>query len=92
MKTNERLILADIRMTIDGLVERLEVSHGTVHKIVYETFGFNEVDAHWAPKMLTEIYEEQRLMAGRSGLGKFRKERNDFLNRIVATAKLGCFI
>ena len=37
----EQLILTDRIVKIDDLVEILGVSHGTVHKIVYETLGFS---------------------------------------------------
>ena len=39
----EQLILADRRVKIDDIAERLQVYHGTVLKIVHETLRFNKV-------------------------------------------------
>ena len=49
-------------------------AHVTVHKIVHATLGSKKVSAHWVPKMLTDVHKEQRLMAAREGLQRFRSE------------------
>jgi histone-lysine N-methyltransferase SETMAR len=87
----EQLILADRRVKIDDIAERLGVSHGSVHKIVHEMLGFNKVSARWVPKMLTDVHKEQRLLAARCGLARFRREGDNFLNRIVTTDETWVF-
>ena len=53
--------------------------------------GFNKVIARWVPKMLTDVHKEQCLLAARCGLARFRREGDNFLNRIVTTDETWVF-
>ena len=87
----EDLIKSDRRVTLDEIVTKMDISHGTVYAIVREKLHFSKISCRWVPKMLTDDHKMQRLMASRASLRRYRKEGDAFLSRIVTTDETWVF-
>jgi [histone H3]-lysine36 N-dimethyltransferase SETMAR len=79
----DELIRADRRVTIREIAEELEISVGSVEKIVRNVLKFSKVSARWVPRLLNEDHKEARVSVASSLLKRFQKEGNDFLDSIV---------
>ncbi|KAF6032878.1 hypothetical protein EB796_008808 [Bugula neritina] len=49
------------------------ISHRAAHNIVHKKLAFNKVSVRWVPKMLTDVYKVQRLMAAGEWMRRLRK-------------------
>ena len=46
---------------IDEILNELDISHGSVHKIIADHLKFHEICARWVPHLLTEERKEVHL-------------------------------
>ncbi|KFM73297.1 hypothetical protein X975_07259, partial [Stegodyphus mimosarum] len=53
-------ILANRRITINKISNELDISHGSVDKIIADHLEFRKVCAQWVPRLLTEEHKGKR--------------------------------
>lgn len=75
----------DRRLTVRDLSEAVGVSVGTVHSILTDNLGMNKVSARWVPRLLTVEEKERRVIDSKAFLRRYRREGEDFLDRIITT-------
>ncbi|KFM62375.1 Histone-lysine N-methyltransferase SETMAR, partial [Stegodyphus mimosarum] len=73
-------ILANRRITINKISNELDISHGSVHKIIADHLEFRKVCARWVPRLLTEEHKGKRF---ESAFAFLQTEGNDVLDKIV---------
>ena len=73
------LILAEKKITVEEIVQQLDISTGTAHHIICEVLKFFKVSCRWVPKMLTPEHKQNRLDIARKLLDRFHKEGETFL-------------
>jgi len=77
------IILADRRVTIEEIALQLGISQGTDYSLVHDIFGFHKVAARWVPRHLTEEHKRNRQHICSSLLGRYNREGDNILNRII---------
>ncbi|XP_035210768.1 histone-lysine N-methyltransferase SETMAR-like [Stegodyphus dumicola] len=71
-------ILANRRITIDEILNELDISHGSVYKIIADHLKFRKVCARWVPRLLTEEHKEKRFESAFAFLQRYQTEGNEF--------------
>lgn len=79
----DKLVREDRRLKVGEIAESLDVSIGTVHKILHDDLGYSKVSCRWVPKMLTDENKAKRLEISKKNLERFQREGDSFLDRIV---------
>ena len=79
----QQMILANRRITIDELVQSLQISHGFAQKTIHEILGYRKVSARWVPRELTEEHKRRRVEICQTLLNRYNNEGEEFLSRIV---------
>ena len=79
-----RLLEEDRRQTCEELAELAGVSVGSVHMILTKHLNKQKKFSKWVPHLLTDGQKQQRLLAATQHLRRYRREGDNFLNRIVA--------
>ena len=51
------------RISLDEVVSKLNISHGSAHHIIHNFLGFRRVSASWVPRQLTPELKEWRVEA-----------------------------
>jgi hypothetical protein len=54
-----------------------------VHEVGTDHLGYRKICARWVTKKLTHQHKENRMVAGRLFLDRYRREGDNFLNHIV---------
>lgn len=76
-------ILADRRSTVRHIAESLNLSYGTVERIISDHLQYHKVSARWVPRMLTGDQKRQRVNDCRVILQMFVADSANFLSRYV---------
>ncbi|XP_035227854.1 histone-lysine N-methyltransferase SETMAR-like [Stegodyphus dumicola] len=76
-------ILASRRITIDGILNELDISHGSVHKIIADHLKFRKVCARWVPHLSMEEHKGKRFESAFAFLQCYQTEGNEFLEKIA---------
>ena len=76
-------INGDRRSSFRHVSASLNLSYGTVNRIVTDVLKMRRVSARWDPHLLSVTEKEQRVDASRSFLRRWEKEGQRFLDRIV---------
>ena len=79
----DKLVREDRRLQVGEIAKSLDVSIGTVHKILHDDLGYSKVSCRWVPKMLTDENKAKRLEISKKSLDRFQREGDSFLDRIV---------
>lgn len=79
----EGMIREDRRITLSHIAEVLNISYGSVHRIVHNTLGYRKVCAHWVPRNLTETDKNRRMGISLNHLTRYHQEGSSFLYRII---------
>lgn len=82
-KVNQ-LVAEERRLTTRQIAESVGISNGAVHSILTEDLMKRKLCAKWVPHLLTEEQKVCRVTLSSNHLQRFRREGEDFLNRIVA--------
>ncbi|XP_035209507.1 histone-lysine N-methyltransferase SETMAR-like [Stegodyphus dumicola] len=78
VRVNE-CILANRHITIDDISNELDISHGSVHKIIADHLKFRKVCA----RLLLEERKGKRFESAFAFLQRYQTEGNEFLDKIV---------
>lgn len=73
----------DRRVSIRSLCERLNLSYGTVQRIVTDDLHMKRLCARWVPRLLKEEEMTVRVRESERFLRRWKKEGDDFLKRII---------
>lgn len=73
----------DRRSTIRALCEDLDMSFGTVQRILHEDLKMRRVSARWVPRLLKDEEMATRVKESQRFLRRWKKEGYDFLRRII---------
>ena len=91
-KINGKLISAvsdvmekDRRQTVAEVATQVGVSVGTIHTVLTEHLDMRRVSARWIPRLLSADDKSRRIQLSRSFLGRYEREGEEFLNRIITT-------
>ncbi|XP_035215058.1 histone-lysine N-methyltransferase SETMAR-like [Stegodyphus dumicola] len=76
-------ILLNRRTTIDEILDKLDISHGSGHKIIADHLEFRKVCARWVPRLLTEEHKRKHFESAFAYLQRYQTEGNEFLDKIV---------
>jgi len=77
------LILEDGRISATSVAEQLGISRDWVGYIIFEYMDMRKLSAKWVPKCLNADHKRQRYQSSEQHLEFFRRDRNDFLTRLV---------
>jgi len=78
-----KLILEDRRISAKSIAEQLGISRERVGFIINEDLDMRKLSAKWVPKCLNADQKRQRCQSSEQLLEFFRRDRNDFLSRLV---------
>lgn len=81
--TIDDLIKDNRRISFNELVQRSELSRGTVERIIHDHLGMSKVSARWVPKMLTTFMKNTRVEISKELLARFTNSAENFLERLV---------
>ena len=74
----------DRRYSCDETAHDLDISHGSVHRILTERLQMRKIAARWVPHMLSESEKHQRVNIARKLLKRYGEDGDEMLQRIVA--------
>jgi len=77
------LILEDHRISAKSIAEQLGISRERIGSIIHEDLDMQKISAKWVPKCLNADQKRQRCQSSEQHLEYFRRDRNDFLPRLV---------
>ena len=72
-----------MEITVEEIVQQLDIFTGTAHHIICEVLIFSKVSCHWVRKMLTPEHKQNRHDISRKLIDRFHKEGETFLQRII---------
>ena len=78
------LLESDRRYMYEKLAQELGLNNGTVHSIIRNRLGMQNVSACWVPHHLTYDQAQCRLAVTFNLLSRFETEENNFVSRIIA--------
>lgn len=79
----ESQLLEDRRQSCEQIANQTGLCTGSVHKILTEKLGKRKVFAKWVPHLLSVEQRATRVQLCRQHLRRFRRDGEDFLNRII---------
>ena len=78
----ERALLENRRLTIDELEDELNISHGSIVRIIKD-LNFHKVCARWVPRALSEDNKANRMACALAFFQQYAMNGHEFLSRIV---------
>ena len=78
-----KLLNDDRRYSCDEIAHELDISHGSVHRILTEGLQMRKIAARWVPHMLSESEKHQRVNIARKLLKRYGEDGDEMLQRIV---------
>jgi len=79
----EDLILQDRRIKVSELSRLLQISDGSVFKIIHDKLFMSKVSSRWVPRMLTAFQRQARVECCADNLQLLGDNPDDFYKRIV---------
>lgn len=79
----ERIVLENRRVKITDIAERIDISVGSVEKIIHENLGMRKVSSRWVPRLLTPDMKHRRVECCQELLTRFEHDFDDFKRRVV---------
>ena len=79
-----KLLNDDRRYSCDEIAHELDISHGSIHRILTERLQMRKNAARWMPHMLSESEKHQRVNIARKLLKRYGEDGDETLQRIVA--------
>ena len=79
----EAIVKENRGVTVNEIVTRLDMSHGSAHCIVHDVLQFHKVSARWVPCQLTAELKEQRVDTCQQLFKCFEAEGDGFPGRTV---------
>ena len=76
-------IIADRRVMVREIAEKLSLSFGSVETVIHEHLKFFQVSLRWAPKQLTKEHKQHRIDACQSLVTQYCEEQNEFLSGVI---------
>lgn len=92
IQTVKDVVDQDRRFTVRDICDITGKGRGTVHRILTEHLNMRKLSARWVPRLLTKDNMERRVKASRKFLARFRKEGDEFLDRIITTDETWLFL
>jgi len=80
----QELTREERRISPKSIAEQLGISRERVGSIIHEDLNVRKISAKWVPKCLKADQKRQRCQSSEQNLEFFRRNRNDFLSRLVA--------
>ncbi|XP_035215010.1 uncharacterized protein LOC118188628 [Stegodyphus dumicola] len=80
-------IFAKRRIIVDEMSNELDISHGSVHKIIADQLQFHKVCAGWVPCLLTKEHRGKCFESAWKFLQPYQKEGNEFWDKIMTGDK-----
>jgi len=78
------IILEDRRISAKSIAEQLGISRERVGYIIHEGLDIRKLSGKWVPKCLNVDQKRRRCHSSEQHLEFFRRDRNDFLSRLVS--------
>lgn len=79
----EVLIMEDRRITIDKIVKKLGISHGSAVSIIHNDLHMNKVSARWIPRLLSPLQKQTRSQCSREMIDLCNEDEDNFFSRLV---------
>ena len=79
-----KLLNDDKRYSCDENAHELDISDGSVHRILTERLQMRKIAAQWVPHMLSESEKHQRVNIARNLIKRYCEDGDEMLQRIVA--------
>ena len=70
-------------ITINEILNELDISHGSVHKIIADHHKFRKASARWVPLLLNEEHKEKHSDSAFAFLQRYQADGNEFWYKIV---------
>jgi histone-lysine N-methyltransferase SETMAR len=77
------LLEIDPRWTCEEMADLSGIPSSSIHRILTEDLGLQKVTTRWVPHHLDDSQKRQRVAVAQQLLRRFRREGNEFLQRIV---------
>ena len=74
------MVLEDRRLTERDLVEALNISLGSVSRILSEILGFSKLSEQWMLHLITMEQKHIRMRLSQQHLERFKKDKVDFVH------------
>ena len=83
LKSVEKLVEENRRITVEEVAATLGISHGSAHEILTDNLGLSKLSARWVPKALGENQLNQRADLSSVILSRIELNESQFFERIV---------
>jgi len=83
IEQNHQLILEDRRISTKSIADQLGISHERVGSIIHEDLDMRKSSSKLLPKYLNTDQKRQRCQSSEQLLEFFRRDRSNFLSRLV---------
>ncbi|XP_052771046.1 protein GVQW3-like [Mya arenaria] len=83
VKAVKNIVDADRRVTLHEICKMLDMSNGSVRRIMKDSLKMSRASARWVRRLLTEDEMSKRLLESRRFLVRYEKKGNRFLEKIV---------
>lgn len=79
----EALVLEDRRITVEAIVQKVHISHGSVCNILHNDLHMSKVAARWVPRLLSPMQKDHRKETSIEMLQLFQADPDDFFDRLI---------
>ena len=79
-----KLLNNDRRYSCDEIAHELDISHGSVHRILTERLQMRKIAARWVPHMLSESEKHQPVNIASKLLKRYGEDGDEMFQRIIA--------
>ena len=80
----QQLVEEDRCITVEEIAFELDISVGSAHQTLKDKLKKVKKSARWVPHLLTEEDKLQRIRLSQNHLRRYRREKGEFIDRIVA--------
>ena len=88
----EEMVMANRRISIKDISERLNISSGSVYTIIHDQLNMTKVASRWVPKQLTEAQKAGRVSISQACLQRYQEQGEAFLDSIVTEDETWCHL
>lgn len=79
------MVLADRRLKLSEIADTIGISKERVHHILSDELNMKKLSARWVPRLLTDDQKRIRMLNSKECLGRFQKNKADFIRRFITT-------
>ena len=78
-----KIVLYDRKLKLRKIADTLQISEGSVFRILHEFLGMHKLFSKWVPRLLASNQKQQRVEDSERCLELFKRGKKDFLRRYV---------